>query len=340
MLFCGKVLTFNGRGEPSPVFYIIHMNEALNKNLTETFESIKNSSFNGVKGALLLQGKKNSPMVGVTICTHGNELCGLSAAKYLIDEYSYGNLNTTVLIVINNLVAAEKQVYGLQNDSSKNRFVDLNMNRLPSDLHERTSINYYEVERAIELLPIWNKFDLSLDFHSTTQDCEGMLIDINNNFPLYLSADFGITKLIKNIANIQVGKPASAYYGSSADSITCSIECGQHHKKETFEMAGNIIKEFIKNLEGAKQDNVAYSYEEYYICDSVIFPDTTYELVETFENFAKISKGTLLAKGNGPYIHSNIDGHALFAGRRKFDTTEEIREEALFISEPVRIVKG
>ena len=314
------------------------MKSSLSKALLETFLTIRDSDFEGVKGVLILKSIKKTPVIGVTICTHGNELCGLAAAEYLIEAHQKGNLNTTVFIVINNLMAVERQINQAFDDSSKNRFVDINMNRLPDNLHEPTYAETYEVRRAVELLPVWKQFKYSLDFHSTTQDCESMLIDINNNFPLHLANGFGIKKLIKNITALQVGKPASAYYGSGGDTVTCAVECGQHYKEETFDFAKNVIEKFLENLKERNDHGTNQRYEEYKISRAIIFPDNSYELVDTFMNFAKISKGTLLAKGNGPNIDCDINGHTLFAGRKKFDTYEEIQEEVIFISEPVKIV--
>jgi predicted deacylase len=308
--------------------------------LQELYELLRVSNYKGVPGVIRLDGERSGPVLGITVCTHGNEPCGLAAIKSLLDHIEQGNIlvQGTIFLVLNNIRGTGMYFESwARNERRAGRFVDTNMNRLPIDFRSLANDERYEIERARTLLPVWNTFDYAIDIHSTTQNAGSMLIDVDARLPVALTRGFDMEKLISNMVRVQVGAPAAYFYGTEASPArACGVECGAHEEPETFKRAIITVRAMLQNLGmvHGTPESITETYQEYFISDSVIFPNLSYELVRQFRNFEFIPAGTLLAVGNGPNIFAQADCHGLFAGRTKFTELEEIKEEVMFISLP------
>ena len=95
------------------------------------FSIIKESRYKGVAGVICLDSNKPGPVVGVTICTHGNEPCGLALVNEL-KKPSKGK----VVICLNNLKATENYFLATtETEEIETRFIDINMNLFRIFIH-------------------------------------------------------------------------------------------------------------------------------------------------------------------------------------------------------------
>src|SRR5437870_415528 len=84
-----------------------------------TLQYFKESTCDSVSGALLIEGKKPGPTLGITACTHGNEPSGLAVFAYLLeqtkirDRLECGRL----YLIVNNLLAAERS-FSVRSDTT------------------------------------------------------------------------------------------------------------------------------------------------------------------------------------------------------------------------------
>ena len=307
--------------------------------LFRTLNTFAASEVDGVRGVIRITSKNPGPTVGISICTHGNEPSGLAVAHYLLGEY---DLRTrlqkgTVYLVLNNLEAVMNYFVGAEAGSKeKYRYIDFNMNRLPSDIHKSDE---YEVRRARELLPIWERFDIGLDIHSTRQESEPMIINGSELFHHSLVKGFPIANVISDIVAVQVGKPAIAFYGHGNHTQTLGIETGGHENAGSFERAKTCTVALLESvgliLNGGI--NTSHVYNEYKVFSSVIFPDQSYLCARYFPNYEFVRAGEVLARGDGADIVAPQDCHVLFAPKEtEVPTWNSTAEEALFLAYPVR----
>lgn len=311
--------------------------------LENAFHALRASTYKGVMGVMRIDGPVPGPVLGITVCTHGNEPAGLAAVHDFLSRPGphHGLERGTVYLVLNNIAGTEQAFAAISNGKRKDipgRFIDINMNRLPANTMKSKNDNRYEVRRAQELHSIWKEFHYAIDIHSTSQDAGTMLIDLDDRLPLSLTRGFDIEKLISNITRVQVDVPAIVFYGTEKNPTkSCAIECGEHLSEKSGECAIRCVTALLQNLGMMPGVPVATltSYQEYFVEQGVMIPDTSYELVEQFTNFGPIKKDTVLARGNGPDIIAPFDGHGLFAGATKF-TEKDLPEEVMYLSRPVR----
>lgn len=292
---------------------------------------LKKSSYNGIFGVFCIDSGTSGPTLGITVCTHGNEPCGLQVAQHLIDKkitLSKGR----IIVVLNNIKAVESYLNAKSTDEERqSRFIDINMNRLPSDLDSNATAGLYEVKRAKELKPIWGLFDYALDIHSTSQPSSPMIIQGLGESDL-LTSNFPIDIKINDIVEKQKGTPAIAHYGEKCISI--GIEAGSHEDEKSQDIAIQCTQSLIEKLGMAK---LGFDKEEqlkkqkiYHVEHPIFFPDSSYSLTRKFPMFSEISENEEIASNpNGHKINSPINGYAIFAPKHKKPASTE--EEVMFV---------
>lgn len=322
------------------------MTESNLNNIAGIFDYMKSQRFRNVDGVLRIKGKKKGPTLGITVHTHGNEPSGLAAIQFLVEEFRIKQnlLRGILYLVVNNLEATQRYLEA-KNDVERRlaRKVDVNMNRLPRDLATRTNDHRSEVQRALTLLPIWRTFSVGLDIHSMLLDFPPMIINVCPTLPVKLIRGFPIEIIASNMGNLDMNRSAACgFYGPTPNSIpVLGIETGQHERAEALENAKACVLAILRNLGMiAGRENLApREYREYFVEDSIIFPDSSFELCDKlckpFEQFQRTKKGEVLAlsdDGKRAFL-SPFDGHALLHTQRRRD---DITEEAVFLSRPVK----
>lgn len=310
--------------------------------LKNTFLTLRNSHFEGASGVLHVDSGKPGPVLGITVCTHGDEPSGLALAGFLMqDDWLQKNLQCgQVFIVLNNAKAAER--YFAAQDTTeqrKARLIDLNYNRLPENAATCEDPRY-EVQRLKELYPVYCRFEVGMDVHSTTLESEPMIIRAST-FDSDLIRGFPIDILLSHIDEHQIGVPGFAFYGGQGSGIpTFEIECGSHENPASFQRAIDCGVQLLKNLgmlagERSTEDKC---FRHYDIVDSIYFPNDSYELVRIFPMFEPVKKGELLATGNGDPILAPCDGHLLMGPNST--KPRSIAEEVFFVSAPMEELKS
>lgn len=298
------------------------------------------SKTQNVPGVICFDSGHPGPIVGITVCTHGNEPSGLAAAQYLLEDLDVSRalLRGRLYVVINNIRATAQFLQHGANAVHGGRFINLDMNRLPADLADRIGDTRYEVRRAQELLPIWNMFQVGLDIHSTSIMSPPMIVVMGGQLHTEITDGFPIATVLTNIDVVQKAKPASAFYGEK-NARVMGIEAGEHISEASNKCAKKCVRMLLENLDMLPRTETPRptAYSEYEVADSLILKNDTYSIVREFKTFEYLPMGTVLAKGNGPDELMPFDGHVLFHNGKARPT--DPHSEALFFSKPVKHLK-
>ncbi len=316
------------------------MQDNSKKEMQRIYEMLCRSRSQNVSGVVHIESPVPGPVVGITVCTHGNEPSGLFAVAYLLETLDIAKtlLKGSVYVVVNNVESASQFMQCGTGAKNGGRFVDIDMNRLPADLTDRADDMRYEVRRALELLPIWKLFDVGLDMHSTSIASPAMIVVVGSKFHADLAKGFPIDIVLTNIDGVQKGKPASAFYGKGRSARVMGVEAGQHTSEAANECAKQSVRMLLENLNmlPKSETNEPVRYKQYDISGSLTLKNDTYEIVREFKTFENLPAGTVLAKGNGPNELMPFDGHVLFHNGKPRPT--DPNNEALFFSKPVKYI--
>lgn len=316
--------------------------------LVEEFLLLSNSKEQNIEGVIVFDSGIPGPCLGVTIQTHGNEPSGLAALRYFRQEQMVTKLiKGSVIFALNNIKAAESYFSALNIDDADEqisikqaaRYHDVNMNRLPVDTFELVDDSRYEIVRAQKLRPIWERFDFGLDIHTTRAVIKPMIIALGN-VSAKMYRGFPVDIILRNIENIQTGRPASYFYGKSGSTPILGVEAGLHEDSTSFGMAVSFVLNLLQNLEMLEDErkNTPRSYEEYFVNGSVFFPNESYELVRKFNSFEELDAGQIIAIGDGQPIQTSATCSVILPppGVKR---TAPLSDEVLFLSEPVKTVR-
>ncbi len=311
--------------------------------LLETFTHIKNSTYRGVAGVYCIDSGIPGPILGITACTHGNEPSGLAVIHHIMEAVGKGSClhMGKLLLVLNNIEATEKYL-NAQSETEERlaRFIDVNMNRLPENALTLDNDTRSEIRRAKELRPVWEEFTHGLDIHSTLTEMPAMIISRSDGLPDRLLQGIPIETVLLNIENVQIGKPAFAFYGApGAVTDVFAIEAGSHKEPSSFVCAIETTMTVLQNLamiDGTTQKSVRI-YKEYFIQGSILFPDMSFRIPSPGEvrDFELVPKGTVLgtsSDGHDPIL-APFDTHPIMMSNPV--NTGSLLEEAMFLSLPV-----
>jgi len=310
-----------------------------------------NRSVDGIAGVLKIDSGLPGPVLGITACTHGNEPSGLAAIEHLLDSVKVESnlLKGTLYLVVNNLEAAKASLASrhlpVQDRRKQYRFIDMNMNRLPKNLltDAYSGPNQpLEIKRARELAPIWATFTHGLDIHSTVGDIAPMIITGRGALHTDLVRGFPITKVLTEIDVVQIGSPVFGFFGGK-DAVSVpvfEIEAGTHQDVKSFKCAAMCAEALLKNLGmiAGKTEATVSAYEIYEVFDTIVFPNNSYEVTRTFQDFEKILAGTRLAQGRGHAFVTTTDCHTLFCVSSGKPLS--LAEEVMFLSRPMQLLQA
>lgn len=307
--------------------------------LNEELESICASRYCGVAGVRVYDSGQPGPTVGITIVTHGNEIAGLAAARHFHITRPLSELlkKGRVIFCANNIRGSQRYFASLASGETESeaarlgRLIDINLNRLPDDVMTNTDRIGYECDRARELRPVWEEFEVALDIHSFTSANYSAIISIGDRFDSSLVRGFPIDTIYTNITQIQIGKPASAFYGHPDTARVLNIEAGQHTNETAFTNAVTCTTELLKTLGMIDGDMRAEqkTYNEYTVVESVMLPDESYELVRTLTFYEPLRAGEVIARGDGPDVIAPCDCLVIMPPRSI--KPKDYREEVCFL---------
>jgi len=180
----------------------------------------------------------------LTVCIHGNEICGLVAVNELLQEgfFKHGfDTNTRVTILLGNPRAVMED----------KRYIDTNLNRMfilhhcdqKQTMHEDEP---YEQSRLEEIISEMHQCDSYLDIHSTSSPTLPFAIVAPGEKSEALAKKFPVKFILHNVLKVITG--TSIDYVKQLNKPGVCVECGQHRSEDTIMVAKETIKAFITGI--------------------------------------------------------------------------------------------
>lgn len=252
-----------------------------------------------------LNGDEEGPISTIIACTHGNELCGLSAFKKLIPILKIEKGQVFFIIGNPNAVVI--------ND----RFDEANLNRMYKPVEEYTEDekHLYEYNRAQFLKYYLNISDALLDIHSSWNKSEPFVICEKNAIDIvkFLPDDF--KRIVYGFDSIEPG--GTDYYMNSIGKIGICVECGQHDDVKTSLVAENAIISFLKSRGHISSDLKSNLNREFIQMNLLYHTKTdSFKLAKEFDDFDYLKENQLIGFDGGLEIRAKNDSYIIFAKNR------------------------
>jgi predicted deacylase len=181
----------------------------------------------GIPYATTLASNQPGPHVVITALTHGNELCGAHALKFLFEQQIRPRRGALTLAFAN--VAAYLQFDAEHPIAS--RYLDEDLNRVWSPSVLDGPRQSRELQRARELRPLIEDTDFLLDIHSMQSSSPPLILCGTQAKGRGLAAAVGYPAFVVADAGHAAG-PRMRDYGAFADEArpqtALLVECGQH----------------------------------------------------------------------------------------------------------------
>ena len=200
---------------------------------------------------------KPGPHVMINALTHGNEFCGMVAVCHLLDSGVRPKIGTLTLGFAN--VAAYETFDPAQPFES--RLITHNLNRIWSSAWLDGVEDSIELRRAREMRPAVAQAEHILDIHSTSQDV----------VPFWVYPAFARNAAVAGAlprpgvhlvmpAGLGSGTPLiqhGAHAGADAPGAALVVECGQHFKQATSDLAVEVAQDFLGHFGLIDRDGAA-----------------------------------------------------------------------------------
>ena len=245
------------------------------------------------------------PTVMVQALTHGNEICGALALRWLFEQLPLPLLHGRLILAFANVAAFERFDPAAPHGS---RCVDEDLNRVWADEVLDGPRDSVELRRARELRPFVDRADLMLDIHSMSEPCAPLMVcgtqDKNAalacrlGMPADLLIDTGHPAGLRMVERGGFGDPASPR-------LALLIECGQHWERAAEDVAIDSLVRFL-HLAGLVDDDWAAARTRLplpqqqrlvRVTEAVVARSTAFEFLLPFDGLTVVpEQGTPIAR--------------------------------------------
>ena len=198
----------------------------------------------GIDYVTTLDGGRPGPHVVINALTHGNEVCGAVAIDAL---YRLGVRPTRGRLTLALSNVAAYQTFDPANPYAS-RYIEEDFNRLWSPETLDSLRNSVELRRARQLRPVFDAADLLLDLHSMTNDTAPLTLCGRTARGRELAKRLGYPSWIVADEGHASGRRLLDYGGFAeprGERTALLVECGQHWKAETAEVAVETCLRFL-----------------------------------------------------------------------------------------------
>jgi predicted deacylase len=296
--------------------------------------SVYRAGNTGVPYVHRFESGKPGPHVLINALTHGNELCGMTAATHLLDRSVRPRIGTLTVAFAN--VAAYESF-----DRSKpfeSRQLVHNLNRIWSPQWLDGSEDSPELRRARELRPVVAAADHLLDLHSTSQPVHPFWVypAYERNAQVALAIGRPSVHLVmpsglgSGTQVIQYG----AHGTPEGKGAALVAECGQHFAQATSDLAVEVTLDFLGYF--GLIDRPIPSHERapqrrFELLQTLMVQTPEFRFVRPVVGFEEFAKGELIATDGASEIRSPCDRCTIFMPAR----TPTVGREAVYLTRPL-----
>ncbi|MGZ5892312.1 MAG: succinylglutamate desuccinylase [Caldimonas sp.] len=273
------------------------------------------------------------PHVMVNALTHGNEFCGMVAVCQLLDSGVRPKIGTLTLSFAN---VAAYQTF----DAAKpfeSRLITHNLNRIWSSEWLDGGQDSVELRRAREMRPAVAAAGHILDIHSTSQDVVPFWVypaftrnaAVASALPrpgvhLVMPAGLGSgTPLIQHGAHATADAPGAALV----------VECGQHFKQATADLAVEVAQDFIARfgLIDRPVPPPAAPPRRFELLRTHVIQNASFAFARPVIGFETFAEGELIASDGALEIRAPCDDCTIFMPAR----TAIVGREGVYLTKPL-----
>jgi predicted deacylase len=273
------------------------------------------------------------PHVMINSLTHGNEFCGMVAVCHLLDSGVRPKIGTLTLSFAN-VVAYESFDRERPFDS---RQIDHNLNRIWSDAQLDGNEDSVELRRAREMRPAVAAADHILDIHSTSNDVQ----------PFWVYRPFAHNIVLANALpqpDVQLVMPPGLSTGTSltqhgahgrpdGPGAALVVECGQHFKRSSGELATEVALNFLGHYGLIERDvpRPTHPARRFELLRTFVVQDAGFHFARPVIGFETFAKGELIATDGALEIRAPVDDCTIFMPTRR----PIVGREGVYLTRPV-----
>jgi succinylglutamate desuccinylase len=255
------------------------------------------------------------PHLMINAVTHGNEVCGAHALRFLF-EHDVRPTRGKLTLSFANVAAYESFD---ENAPYESRFVDEDFNRVWNEETLDGPRQSQELSRARDMRPVVDQIDHMLDIHSVELPQPPMLLAGPKAKGRALSAAIGKPRHVVIDAGHAAGKRIRDYAQfdePGRNSSACLVECGYHFFEEAADIAIETSLRFLRHFDAIDpaflaehlkaHENVDQMFIE--VSGPVTIETDNFVFDRTFEGFEVVpDKGTLIGHDDGKAVHTPYD---------------------------------
>lgn len=263
------------------------------------------------------QGKNKGKKLVVLVGVHGNEVCGVKAADFLLPKLKikFGK----VTFIYANLKAIKQN----------KRFVEQNLNRCFFNQQSLEIEQSLEGKTAKEIMPYLDEADAMLDIHaSLTKDSVPFVICDESNIDV--AKRFRVSKVVCNICPFHLGSTDS--YMNLQNKPGFCFECGYADDQRTQDVAEEVVISFLTHygcIEG-KLNPPSTNQEIIKIVNLYRNKYGSFKSKTYFGDFDRMKEKTLIGFDGDKEVYVDKGKVVLFVRDR-----ENINEECFLVGEEV-----
>ena len=274
------------------------------------------------------------PHVMVNALTHGNEFCGMVAVCDLLDRGVRPKIGTLTLSFAN--VAAYQSFDPAQPFES--RQITHNLNRIWSPAWLDGIEDSVELRRAREMRPAVAAADHILDIHSTSQDVVPFWVypAFERNAAVATALPRPAVHLVMP-AGLGSGTPLiqhGALGRADGAGAALVVECGQHFKKATADLAITVARDFLAHfgLVDTPATPAAQPPRRFELLRTHVIQHESFAFTRPVIGFETFAEGELIATDGPLEIRAPCDDCTIFMPAR----VAIVGREGVYLTKPLR----
>ncbi|MEA2753918.1 MAG: hypothetical protein QOJ54_207 [Aliidongia sp.] len=207
----------------------------------------------GIPYFTCFESGRPGPHALVLALTHGNELCGAIALKFLF-ETGFRPARGQVTLGFANIAAYERFDPA---EPQNSRYVDEDFNRVWDRVTLDGPRHSIELDRARQIRPLIDRVDYLLDIHSMQHPTDPLMLAGLRGKGVALARRVGVPRFIVRDAGHAAGRRLRDYAGfgeAGTGPAALLVECGQHWEAAAADVAKETALRFLDCLDLLEPD--------------------------------------------------------------------------------------
>lgn len=274
------------------------------------------------------------PHVLINALTHGNEICGMVAARHLLDS-GVRPIRGTLTVSFANVAAYES--FDAQRPFESRQLVH-NLNRIWSLEQLDGPEDSPELRRARALRPVVEAADHILDIHSTSQDVQPFWVypSFDRNAEVALAIGRPQVHLVMP-RGLGSGTPIIQYgrHGAAeGQGVALVAECGQHFRQSAADVATQVALDFLAHfglILPAGTPRSRAPQQRYELLETCLVRTPEFRFVRPLVGFEVFAKDALIATDGPHEIRALCDDCTVMMPTRD----PIVGREAVYLTRPI-----